>query len=92
MVEFFRSGQEKTEQGRVREEKLEHSKMKFTGTLIEDLMATVERAEQRARSDRALVVEPLLAALFVDKALSVVAWFSSVQRNADYDSNLIGVA
>ena len=92
MVEFFRSGQEKTEQGRVREEKLEHSKMKFTGTLIEDLMATVERAEQRAQSDRALAVEPLLAALFVDEALSVEAWFSSVQRNEDYDSKLIGVA
>ncbi|MGD0470901.1 MAG: hypothetical protein ABSA54_21205 [Terriglobales bacterium] len=34
--------------------------MTFTGTLIEDLMATVERAEQRAQSDGALLVEPLL--------------------------------
>ncbi|HEX7423289.1 MAG TPA: hypothetical protein VF311_05290 [Terriglobales bacterium] len=51
--------------------------MTFTGTLIEDLMATVERAEQRARSDEALVVEP---------------WFASVQENADYDSNFLGVA
>jgi len=30
--------------------------MTFTGTLIEDLMATVERVEKRARADRALVV------------------------------------
>jgi hypothetical protein len=56
--------------------------MTFTGTLIEDLMATVERAEQRAQSDRALVVEPL----------SVEPWFASVQENADYDSKLLGVA
>ena len=31
--------------------------MTFTGTLIEDLMATVERVEKRARADRALVVD-----------------------------------
>ena len=51
--------------------------MTLTGTLIEDLMATVERAEQRAQSDVALVVEN---------------WFASVQENADYDSKLCGVA
>ena len=61
--------------------------MTFTGTLIEDLMATVERAEQRAQSDGALIVgetavEPLL----------VETWFASVQENADYDSNFLGVA
>ncbi|HYW40837.1 MAG TPA: hypothetical protein VE957_22235 [Terriglobales bacterium] len=61
--------------------------MTFTGTLIEDLMATVERAEQRAQSDGALVdgstvVEPLL----------VEPWFASVQENVDYDSKLLGVA
>lgn len=77
MVEFSRSGQEKTEQGRVRRRKTGIFAMTFTGTLIEDLMATVERAEQRARSDEALVVEP---------------WFASVQENADYDSNFLGVA
>lgn len=76
MVEFSRSGQEKTEQGRVRRRKLEYE-MTFTGTLIEDLMATVERAEQRAQSDGASVVEP---------------WFASVQENTDYDSKLLGVA
>lgn len=56
--------------------------MKFTGNLIEDLMATVERAEQRAQADRALVVEPMLAE----------PWFASVQENANYDSQLLGVA
>ena len=51
--------------------------MTFAGTLIEDLMATVERAEQRAQSDEAAVVEP---------------WFASAQENTDYDSKLLGVA
>ena len=32
--------------------------MKFTGTLIEDLIATVERAERKAQPDRALSTEP----------------------------------
>ena len=60
--------------------------MKFTGTLIEDLMATVERAERRAQSDEALVVEPLLV-----ESLVVEPWFASVQENADYDSAFFGV-
>ena len=51
--------------------------MTFTGTLIEDLIATVERAEQRTQSDEALDVEP---------------WLASDQENADYDSKLLGVA
>ena len=55
--------------------------MTFTGTLINDLMATVERAEHRAHSDEPLfaVVEPWLASL-------------SSHDNADYDSKFIGVA
>jgi len=77
VVEFSRSGQEKTEQGRVRRRKTGIFEMTFTGTLIEDLMATVERAEQRAQLDGASVVEP---------------WFASVQENTDYDSKLLGVA
>ena len=35
--------------------------MRFTGTLIEDLMATVERAEQRARSDEAEFAQQIFA-------------------------------
>ena len=83
VVEFSQSGQDKTKQGRGREEKLEYE-MTFTGTLIDDLMATVERAEQRAQSDEPLfaelnVVEPWLASL-------------SLHENTDYDSKFIGVA
>jgi hypothetical protein len=61
--------------------------MTFTGTLIEDLMATVERAEQRAQSDGAFVVESLLV-----EASVAEPWFASLQENADYDSKFLGVA
>jgi hypothetical protein len=61
--------------------------MKFSGTLIEELMATVERAEQRAQPVEALAVEPMLA-----DACLAETWFSSAQANADYDSKLLGVA
>ena len=59
--------------------------MTFTGTLIEDLMATVERAERRAHSD--FVVEPMLVELVFAEP-----WLASVQENADYDSKFRGVA
>jgi hypothetical protein len=70
----------KQKQGRVREMKAGHSKM-FTGTLIEDLIATVERAEQ-ASPDTMIVADSLIAD----------SWFASVQENTDYDSKLLGVA
>jgi hypothetical protein len=71
--------------------------MTFTGTLIEGLMATVERAEQRAQADGALEVEPVLVeSLLVEpllvESLLVEPWFASVQENAEYDSKLLGVA
>jgi len=66
--------------------------MTFTGTLIEGLMATVERAEQRAQADGALEVEPVLAESLLVEPLLVEPWFASVQENADYDSKLLGVA
>jgi hypothetical protein len=53
----------------------------FTGTLIEDLIATVERAEQ-ASSDALVVADSLVAD----------SWFASVQESTDYDSKLLGVA
>ena len=69
--------------------------MTFTGTLIDDLMATVERVEQRAQATdpdcRTMVVEPLLAESTVESLL-VEPWFASVQENAEYDSKLLGVA
>jgi hypothetical protein len=61
--------------------------MTFTGTLIDDLMATVERAEQRAHSD-----EPMFAETLAAETLTVEPWFASVQDNADYDSKFLGVA
>ncbi len=66
--------------------------MTFTGTLIEDLMATVERVEKRARADRALVVNAsALEPRLVEPAV-VQPWLTSVQENADYDSKFIGAA
>jgi len=56
--------------------------MTFTGTLIEDLMATVERAELRTQSDRALAFETLM----------IEPWFTAAQENTEYDSKLLGVA
>jgi hypothetical protein len=50
--------------------------MTFTGTTIEELIATVERAEARAQAD---VVE-------------LEAWYVSVHESANYDSNILGVA
>ena len=49
----------------------------FTGTLIEDLIATVERAEAKATSLEVPEIEP---------------WFAAAQENPDYDSKLLGVA
>ncbi len=81
--------------------------MNFTGTMIEDLIAAVERAERTAESDGALRAEPLMAEsllvepmlveslpvepLFVE-SLFVGTWFASVQKNRDYDPKFIGVA
>jgi hypothetical protein len=61
-------------------------KMTFTGTLIERLMATVERAEQRACSD-----EPMFAQNFAQN-IGAQPWVVSIQQNAEYDSKFIGVA
>ncbi|MFZ3265562.1 MAG: hypothetical protein WA172_16265 [Terriglobales bacterium] len=58
----------------------------FTGTLIEDLIATVERAEQ-ASSNTMLVADSMVA-----DSLVADSWFASVQESTDYDSKLLGVA
>jgi hypothetical protein len=96
VVEFSRSGQ-KQQNKAASEKKTGTFEMKFTGTLIEDLIATVERAERMAQSNRALSGEPLTAeSMFVEPLLvgSLVdePWFASVQEARDYDSKLIGVA
>ena len=64
--------------------------MTFTGTLIESLMATVERAERRASSD-----EPMFAQGFAQNFahnIEAQPWLASIQQNADYDSKFLGVA
>jgi len=88
---------------------MEPSKMKstgemLTGTMIEDLMATVERAEQRTQSDGSSTLESMLLApaptlaessavdSFSVESFSAEPWFTSVSENADYDSKFIGVA
>lgn len=66
--------------------------MKFTGTLIEDLIATVERAERAAQSDGALPGESLTVETLVGEPLFAGTWFASVQETRDYDSKILGVA
>ena len=75
--------------------------MTLTGTLIEDLMATVERAEQRAQLNESSMAEPILfatsiaetsfAEAFVE-APSIEPWLVSIADNAEYDSKFLGVA
>ena len=76
--------------------------MTFTGTLIEDLMTTVERAEQKAHAEGTFVVgastaespaiEPFLVEPLLVEPLLVEPWFASGQENTEYDSKFIGVA
>jgi hypothetical protein len=70
--------------------------MKFSGTLIEDLMATVERAEQRMQTDEAVVeglgVGTLRGGASFVETLFVETWSVSGQDNTDYESKFIGVA
>ncbi len=51
----------------------------FTGTLIEDLMTTVERVELRTQTDAELMAE-------------VEPWIVSGQDSASFDNELRGVA
>jgi hypothetical protein len=75
--------------------------MTFTGTLIEDLTATVERAEQRAQFDGASIlgatvsessVEVAFAEPIFAETAAVEPWFASVREIADYDPKILGVA
>ncbi|HEX9110413.1 MAG TPA: hypothetical protein VF845_02965 [Terriglobales bacterium] len=72
------SGAAKQDKTRPRpEEEQELSRMTFTGTLIEDLIAAVERAEAKAQGFETTEIQP---------------WLASVQENANYDPKLLGVA
>lgn len=50
----------------------------FTGTMIEELFATVERAEHTLAAQEFVIAESLMSD----------SWFASVQENADYSSKL----
>jgi hypothetical protein len=49
----------------------------FTGHLIEELIATVDRVEAATEEVEMLEIEP---------------WFASTQENLGYESKLLGVA
>jgi hypothetical protein len=77
--------------------------MTFTGNLIEGLMATVERAERRARAStgvsaidmarvQPLAVEPLFVEATPVEPMLTEPWFALVQETSDYDSKFMGVA
>ena len=53
----------------------------YTGTLIEDLFATVERAEEKSRARNLAEIE----------IAKIEPWLT-VQENTNYDSQVIGVA
>jgi hypothetical protein len=78
------------------EEKTGTVEMTFTGTLIESLMATVERAERRTQSDGAFVAESMLVdASTLEASIEpsmVEPWLASVQENVDYNPKFLGVA
>jgi hypothetical protein len=65
----------------VSEKEAELNRMMFTGTLINDLMATVERVEAAQLEDT-----------LVPDSVVHDAWFASIQEHADYDLKLIAVA
>jgi hypothetical protein len=54
----------------------------FTGTLIDDLMAAVERAEARTQDLGPIQIEPC----------SIEPWILSAQENSDSEPKLLGVA
>jgi hypothetical protein len=107
VVEFSRSGQEKTKLRPGPGRKTGTLEMKFTGTMIEDLIATVEHAEQRtqvnrvwpaesslvetSRVDRSFVGPSFVETSLVESSL-VEPWFASVRKNAAYESKFVGVA
>jgi hypothetical protein len=76
VVEFSRSGHEKQNKAASGKKNWNIKKMTFTGTLIESLMATVERAEQRASSDEPMFAHELRA----EHRRSTMARLDSTER------------
>jgi hypothetical protein len=71
------------------EEKLGTFGMTFTGTLIDDLMAAVERVEQ---AREALFTEAAEFVTSPGESAIDQRWFASIQENAEYDPKFLGVA
>jgi len=59
----------------------------FTGTLIEDLIAAVERVESRTQQLTPIEIEPCGIEPWV-----IEAQLASAQENPDSESKLLGVA
>jgi hypothetical protein len=75
VVELFRSGHEKQNKAASGESGTQETM--FTGTLIEDLIATVERVEQKTQMDEVI--------------LDVELWMTA-RDSAGYESEFLGVA
>jgi hypothetical protein len=74
VVEFLGAGHVKTKSGRFR---IRREQEMFTGNLIEDLIAAVDRVDAGSEDADMTEVEP---------------WFASAQDNSNYESKLLGVA
>ena len=59
----------------------------FTGTLIEDLIAAVERVESKTQQLTPIEIEPGL----IEPCL-IGPWIASAQENSDSEPKLLGVA
>ncbi len=60
--------------------------MTLTGTLIDDLMAAVERVEQKAQTNDAFAFDASIDFSSIEFA------FASIHENNEYDSKFLGVA
>jgi hypothetical protein len=81
VVELFRASQLNTNKAGSERESGKDERM-FTGTLIEGLMAAVERAEARTQELTPIEIE----------TCSVELLIASVQENPDSEPKLLGVA
>jgi hypothetical protein len=73
--------------------------MKFTGTLIEDLMSTVERAEKHTEARTfspnwagEAAAAPRAGEHFMVDSVLQESWFASVGPGAESDSSMMGAA
>jgi hypothetical protein len=100
---FLRGGQEKEKTRPRRGRKIGTSSMIFTGSLIQDLIATVERAERlREVSSRSGAIAMTMTMTMTEAAASgepspledafPEVWLTSVEQNTNYDPKLLGVA